>query len=520
MPDPTSSRLPLLRLSEFGFHYRGAGTPALEAVDLTLHPGQAIAVLGPQGAGTSTLARAAAGLLGEHGHSTGVRELRGDHRAGMLGDDPEAQLTGLTHTVQDEAALPGRLLGLPLPKCLERAEAGLQALGIAGLAERALDTLSGGERQLTALAGLLTLRPSVLVLDQPSQALDDSARRRLARSLRAFRDAGGAVLLTGHQHDDLTAACDQVLFLAQGRPAAITPEGTPPDAGSAPARLGQPPLDQRLLGQPSLNQPPLDQPPLDQHGIWDARRAPVGQDPNRADPMPQREVLLQVRDLSVRRASTPVLDGVALELHAGEVTALLGPNGSGKSTLLGALTGLLAAEPGTRITGPGGVELAAAPAHHRARHLGWVGQDPGDQLSASTVHAELMRAVPLGPGGRRLRRADRVRASAQREHQVEQVMQTAGLSGLGQEHPYDLVPAQRKDCVIASALLLDPAVLLLDEPTLGRDAAGMRRLSALVRSFTAAGGAVLVATHDRRWAAEISDQQLRLGEHRPSSGQE
>lgn len=515
MPEPTSSRPPLLRLSDFGFCYRGTETPALEAVDLTLHPGQAVAVLGPQGAGTSTLARAAAGLLGEHGHSSGVRELRGDHRAGMLGDDPEAQLTGLTHTVQDEAALPGRLLGLPLPECLERAEAGLQALGLAGLAERALDTLSGGERQLTALAGLLTLRPSVLVLDQPSQALDASARRRLARSLRAFRDAGGAVLLTGHQHDDLTADCDQTLFLDQGRPAAIPPEGAPRDAGAAPAQL-----DQALLDQAPLYQAPQNQPALDQHGIWDARRAPVAQDPSRPGVMPRGEVLLHVRDLSVRRASMPVLDGVALDLRAGEVTALLGANGSGKSTLLGALAGLLAAEPGARITGAGGVELAAAPAHHRARHLAWVGQDPGDQLSASTVHAELMRAVPLGPGGRRLRHKDRVRASAQREHQVQQVMQTAGLSGLGQEHPYDLVPAQRKDCVIASALLLDPAVLLLDEPTLGRDAAGMRRLSALVRSFTAAGGAVLVATHDRRWAAEISDQQLRLGEHRPSSGQE
>lgn len=94
---------------------------------------------------------------------------------------------------------------------------------------------------------------------------------------------------------------------------------------------------------------------------------------------------------------------------------------------------------------------------------------------------------------------------------MQQVMETAGLSAAAEEHPYDLTPAQRKDCVIASALLLKPAVLLLDEPTLGRDAAGMHRLSSLVRGFTAAGGAVLVATHDQRWAAEISDHQLRLG---------
>ncbi|KUG57533.1 ATP-binding cassette domain-containing protein [Nesterenkonia jeotgali] len=497
MPDPAPSSPPvppLIRLTDFGFSYRGAETPALESVDLTLWPGDAVAVLGRQGAGTSTLARAVAGLLGEHGRSTGARELRGgavlgalpcatpgaggghgQSGVGMLGDDPEAQLTGLTRTVREEAALPGRLLGLPLHQCLHRADSSLQALGIAALAERALATLSGGERQLTALAGLLSLRPRVLVLDQPSQALDAGARRRLARSLREFRDAGGAVLLTGHQHDDLTAACDEALFLDQGRPCMAGP------------------------GE------------LEQHGVWDARRAPVPRDESQpATPGRVQTALLSVRKLSVQRETTRVLDHIELDLRAGEVTALLGANGSGKSTLLSALAGLLPAEHGVRITGPGGVELAEEPAHRRAGHLAWVGQDPGDQLSASTVWAELLRAVPLGTGGRRLRREDRARAQSQRVLEVEKAMRAAGLSAQAEEHPYDLVPAQRKDCVIASALLLKPAVLLLDEPTLGRDAAGMHRLSSLVRGFTTAGGAVLVATHDQRWAAEISDHQLVL----------
>ena len=527
-PEPVPAPLPpvLLRLADFSFQYRGTEAPALEGVDLVLRAGDAVAVLGPQGAGTSTLARAAAGLLGEHGHSTGVRELPGadtnhegsasrssapESDVGMLGDDPEAQLTGLTRTVRDEAALPGRLLGLPLRLCLERAEASLQALGIGGLAERPLTTLSGGERQLTALAGLLTLRPRVLVLDQPSQALDASARRRLARSLRAFRDAGGAVLLTGHQHDDLTAACDRALFLDQGRPIEAGPHGLRSAAESAPGRS-----DHAQPDQTRPDQVRLDEVRLDRLGIWDARRSPARPDePSGHAPRRGREALLSVRGLSVRREATRVLENLDLNLRAGEVTALLGANGSGKSTLLSALAGLLPAEPGARITGPGGVELAAAPAHRRAGPLAWVGQDPGDQLSAATVRAELLRAAPLGPGGRRLRREDRARARTQREQQVQQVMEIAGLSAEAEEHPYDLVPAQRKDCVIASALLLRPAVLLLDEPTLGRDAAGMDRLSALVRGFTAAGGAVLVATHDQRWAAEVSDHRLSLGEQRP-----
>ena len=486
-----SGPAPVLRLSDFGFTYRGADVPALTSVNLTLSPGEALAVLGPQDAGTSTLARAVAGLLGEHGLSTGIRETRGargeDTTVGMLGDDPEAQLTGLTRTVREEAALPGRLLGLPLEECLDRAGTSLHALGIDALADRALSTLSGGERQLTALAGLLTLRPDVLVLDQPSQALDHSARRRLARSLREFRAAGGAVLLTGHQHDDLSADCERVLFLDAGRSAGW---------------------------QSSVTTAELSAEQLQHHGVWNARIEPDRQ-PLR--PAMQNAPLLGVRNYSVTRGAVRVIEDIELELRSCETTALLGANGSGKSTLLSALAGLLRAAPDAQLTGRGGVDLSEVPTHQRASHLSWVGQDPGDQISASTVRAELLRAAPLGLGGRRLPRRERLAAREQRELLVEDVMSTAGLTEHANDHPYDLTPAQRKDCVIASALLLRPSVLLLDEPTLGRDAAGMRRLSELVQSFTASGGAVFVATHDQRWAAEIGDHQLRLHEGRLQS---
>ncbi|WP_218221245.1 ATP-binding cassette domain-containing protein [Nesterenkonia sp. Act20] len=493
MPDNSPQAMPLLSLGGFSFTYRGADGPSLRDIDLVLRPGEAVAVLGPQGAGTSTLARAAAGLLGEHGHATGTRILDGAG-IGMLGDDPEAQLTGLTRTVREEAALPGRLIGLPLQDCLDRAASSLESLGIEALAERALSTLSGGERQLTALAGLLTLGPGVLVLDQPSQSLDHSARRRLARSMREFRAAGGAVLLTGHQHDELSAECDLVLFLDQGT----------------------------IVSNPESNHPgDLTEAQLHCRGIWNARGEAVVPDSVVAESAENLDSppALRVRELSVRREETYVLDGIDLDLRPGETTVLLGANGSGKSTLLGALAGLVPAEPDAEVTGVAGVDLASAPAHVRAAHLAWVGQDPGDQISASTVIGELRRAVPLSTGGRRLGRDARKQARAERELDVAQVLEAADLTQHSEDHPYDLQPAQRKDCVIASALLLRPAVLLLDEPTLGRDAPGMERLSRLLRGFTAAGGAVLVSTHDRRWAAEISNHRwtLRAGRLHPHS---
>ncbi|WP_156316605.1 ATP-binding cassette domain-containing protein [Leucobacter japonicus] len=485
-------------LGHAGFHYTDEPAPALSDIDLVLHPGEMLAVLGPQGAGTSTLSRLAAGLLADRGAASGTVALSGS--AAMLGDDPEAQLTGMTSFVDDEVRLPVRLSGSTRPVDVGAA---LEAFGMARLSGRRLDALSGGERQLVALASLMTLDPAVLVLDQPALSLDPSARLLLRQALARFCARGGAVLLAGHQYDELAAAADRVDFLRAGRLV----------SGAAPAEV--------------------DSAMLTSHGVWNA----LGAD----DPAPERmskpaEVIvsepasvrtaLRVHDLTVERDGTQVLDGVDLDVAAGHVLAVVGANGAGKSTLLRAVAGLL--ERFARVTGllsvecavAGGIgtsvdgtsvagtvhELGDAPASQRAGFVGWVGQDPGAQLSAATVSAELERAAPLP----RHRRRDRAGLRAERAERSAALLERVGLASQAAEHPYDLTPDQRKDLVIASALLLEPGVLLLDEPTLGRDLAGMRRLERIITDVTAAGGAVVLTTHDLRWATQVATRVQQL----------
>ncbi|GAA1802813.1 ATP-binding cassette domain-containing protein [Nesterenkonia flava] len=522
---------PLLQLRGVGFWYPEATSDhatapaALRDVTLSLAAGDAVAVLGPQGSGTSTLCRAAAGLLAEHGRLTGSvtvcdaalpaqepARLSGAAPVALLGDDPEAQLTGMASVVLDEIQLPGRLTGLPLTECADRAQQVMDLLGIAELAGRRVEELSGGERQLTALASLLTLDPAVLILDQPSLSLDAAARARLLNALRQHCTAGGAVLIAAHQWDEVTAFCPRTLFLEAGslQNASLTNTEKRDDDV---ARLLSPAAvdDARTAADRSSHN--AGSPTRAARGVWDttgAAASPTIAEVPVSGPSsaPGWSPLLQTRGLTVVRGGSTVLNGVDLSLIPGSITGALGPNGAGKSTLLRAVAGLLpnrtsgagATTVSGTVLGPDGVDLTDLPAYQRAGHLAWVGQDPGVQLSASTVEKEL----------RQTRRGEGRRRRAPSADEVAEVLGRTGLSEHAQTHPYDLTPAQRKDVVIAAALLLQPRVLLLDEPTLGRDGPSMERLTRLLRGLAHAGCAVLLTTHDHRWAQMLCETLITL----------
>lgn len=498
----------VLDLKSVDVTYRGTEQPALTGLDLRLDSGQMHAVLGPQNSGTSTLCRLAVGLLADRGTVHG--EARAVEDVVMLGDDPEAQLSGMASRVSDEVQLPSRLRGRDPATARDAAMQALESLGAAALWERRLETLSGGQRQVVALAGLLALDPALLVLDQPGLSLDPVMRGGLVAALQDYAAHGGTVLITGHQFDEVAAACEAISVLGNGRIVTTLDMAEP-----TPQALAS-------------------------HGVWSALPtiAPAGEskDPDRVEPEPAGSAqenprpnetdtavaapagsetasrpVLSIRGLRAERGGRAVLDGLDLDIRPCEFVALMGANGAGKSTLLKALLGLL--EPGATVTGTMTVHrlgediaLTDLPTHRRAAHLGWVGQDPGTQLSTATVRDELLRAAPLP----RHRRRDRAAVRAQREFAVASALEATGLASVAGTHPFDLGTARRKDVVIASSLVTSPPILLLDEPTQGRDDGDMSRLTGFITDFLRGGGAVLAATHDERWAADAAHRVVRL----------
>ncbi|MFJ8041284.1 ABC transporter ATP-binding protein [Kitasatospora sp. NPDC096147] len=491
----------MITFDQVSVRYGDAAAPVLRELDLTVPEGELCLVVGPSGVGKSTLLGTVSGLVPHFtgGVLTGRVTVAGrdtrEHRprdladvVGTVGQDPLAHF--VTDTVEDELAYGMESLGLLADVMRRRVEETLDLLGLAELRDRPLSALSGGQQQRVAIGSVLTAHPKVLVLDEPTSALDPGAAEEVLAVLqRLVHDLGTTVLLTEHRLERVVQYADQVLLLSPDAPPLLDDPATvmalspvyPPVVG-----LG------RAAGWSPL---PLS--------VRDARRkaAPLrttldGRTPPAPAPSPG-PVVAGANRLVVRRGPAPVLRGVQLPLHAGEITALMGRNGAGKSTLLGTLTGLHRPDSGAVHLG----ELATAP--HRAkprdliRQVGLVPQDPRDLLYAETVAAECSAAD----------------ADSGTEPGSCRALVTRLLPGIDDSlHPRDLSEGQRLTLALAVVLTSRPPLLLLDEPTRGLDYAAKARLVTVLRELAADGHAVLLATHDVELAAELAHRTVILAD--------
>jgi energy-coupling factor transport system ATP-binding protein len=462
------------------------GPLALDRVDLDVLAGEILLVVGSSGSGKSTLLRAANGLVP---HSTGGR-FAGDVLAfgrstrthqprelsdvvGFVHQDPEAQF--VVDRVEADVAFVLENLRLPPDAMRRRVEEVLDALGIAHLRERNPATLSGGERQRAAIAGALAAAPSALVLDEPTSQLDpQGAEDVLAAVGRLNADLGTTVVVAEHRLERAAPLADRAVLIEDGRLAGV-PGPTASvlaDYPGAPTvtRLG------RLLG--------WDPPPLT---VRAARQQAMAMP---FDPMPAStavpvpgDVLLGARGVAVTLGRLPVLHGVDLEVRRGEVVALLGRNGAGKTTLLRVLAGLLAPDAGRVEPRP---------------PTAYVPQDPNTLLFQATVRAEVRETLRL------LGRSD--------DGAVDRWLSALGLEDLADHHPRSLSGGERQRVAIAAVAVGGADLLLLDEPTRGMDAASRHALEQAIAEHCAAGGAVVLATHDVELAARCATTATVLGD--------
>ncbi|WP_163187836.1 ABC transporter ATP-binding protein [Cellulosimicrobium sp. SL-1] len=483
------------------------GTRVLDDLTLTVPAGTGLLVLGPSGCGKSTLLRALVGVVPHTlpGSVTGDLRVTGVDprdttpaalaaRVGLVQQRPGDQLC--LARVDDELrfALENRAAD---PRTMDaRATAALAAVGADHLHDRPTHALSGGEAQRVALAAALVADPELVVLDEPTAFLDPAAAHEVGTLVGGLvrapgRDApdtpGRSVVLVEHRLDDVGTLPAATLVLDDtGRVVAHGPTTAVLRAHAATlAALGcWLPLDVRLrqAGAPGT----LGAPATDAWLVDLARAAPRTVDPRAADAGP---VALRARRLAVDRAAaghrrrgrdeTPVVRDVDLDVHAGEVLAVVGPNGGGKSTLLRGLAGL------ERTTG----EITTAP----GAPVAMVFQDPEHQLLARTVRDEVAWSA-------RLARLDGV------DGRVARTLDAFALAHLADANPYRLSGGEQRRLSLATATVLDPPVLLADEPTSGLDRAQADAVAHALRERADAGGAVVVVTHDLALVAALADR--------------
>ena len=509
-----------LRLAGLGIRYPGRRAPALDAVDLVVGPGERVGVTGRTGAGKSTLALVAGGFIPRVVRATltgsvtidGVDAALPDAampllgRVGIVFSTPANQLSASKPTVREELAFGLENLGVPRAEMDGRIDEVLTRLGIAHLADREPFALSGGEQQRVAIASIVAMGTDILVLDEPTAQLDPAGTADVGALLAELAARGTAILCV--EHDPLIlGAMDRVVVLDAGRVVGIDRPGTALGRSVA-GRVGLPSPALVRLAEAAGVDPALA---FDEQAIAEALRSRGGQavsvpspDPSATDdagaaatwrPGEDRTATTLEVDRVVHRYPGDVVAvrGVSLVVPPGQALAILGQNGSGKTTLVKHLNGLLRPDEGdVRIDGR---STADDRVDQLAATVGFVFQNPDDQLFERTVERE----VAFGPRNLGLS-AGRIAAL------VESSLAAVDLIGERGTNPYDLDLSRRKLVALASVLAIDPAILVLDEPTTGQDPEGIALVASVVRTWCAAGRTAIAITHDMEFAATTFDR--------------
>lgn len=533
----------VVEITDFGWRHAGRKNPAIANITARFEPGERVLLLGASGAGKSTLLAGIAGVLGdaEDGEQRGAIGVDGKDPAqarglvGMVLQDPDSQV--IAARVGDDVVFGCENLGIPREEMWQRATDSLRTVGLGELdLDRSTHRLSGGQKQRLALAGVLAMRPRVIVLDEPTANLDPEGVAEVRDAvIRACEETGATLIVVEHRAATWAGHVDRILVLGETNPSgeaeqvsggrqaggvlADGPAGQILDAhadrlaeagiwvpGVSPAlrRMGTPPpeLDAMKAAPGSTgSQGRADKRGPGEHPI-DAAFAPAGGN-SHANGKP----LLRTRDLAIGWGQHAIRTGITAALEPGS-TCLTGGNGTGKSTLALTLAGLVPAAGGELDAS--GLQPAKPrrretpdPRSWRSRDLvrriGYVFQSPEHQLAARTVRDELL----LGP------KAAGMDAAAA-ERRADELLGTLGLTHLAAANPFTLSGGEKRRLSVAAVLATEPHLLILDEPTFGQDLNTFTALVGLLQQLADGGMGLLSITHDADYFAALGQHHWHL----------
>lgn len=496
-PSPPSSRVWPARVRAEGWGWRHASRAkwALRGVDFVIEPGERVLLLGASGAGKSTLLQAIAGVLGgaDEGESEGALLLDGGSpaesrgKAGLVLQDPDSQV--ILARVGDDVAFGCENLGVPRDEIWPRVHHALAEVGLDVALDRSTAQLSGGQKQRLALAGVLAMRPGLLLLDEPTANLDPAGVVEVRDAVaRVLESTGATFVVVEHRVDVWLPIVDRVIVVSGD--GGIAADGPPETVLRSRARE------------------------LADSGVWVPDHPPAF--PVRS--ATRGSALLTARELQAGRREAPransggdqasgsrfVTAKLDLEIAGATTTAITGPNGSGKTTVGLTLAGLFPPMAG---------ELAASadlrdgvgsqPFRWRSRDLltriGTVFQEPEHQFLASTVRGELA----VGPHALKL---DETETTAR----VEELLHRLRLDGLAEANPFTLSGGEKRRLSVATVLATRPRLMVLDEPTFGQDSRTWQELVALFATLVGDGRSIVAMTHDQLFVEALANHEVRL----------
>ena len=481
-----------LRVDNLTFAYAGATAPALRGVGFAVEKGAFCALCGMSGSGKSTLLRLLKPGLAPAGEASGTLTFDGvplhtlsDRRAaadiGFVGQNPAAQI--VTDKVWHELVFGMESLGFSPDEMRRKAAETAAFFGIRDWFHRRTDELSGGQMQLLNLAAVTVLQPKLLLLDEPTAQLDPVAAEAFLDALQKLnRELGVTVLICEHRLENVLPLCDEAFVLDSGR---LLCAGSVPEVGAALKQQNHPfalamPTAMRVF---ESVESALPCPVSVRQGQAFLRAfsqthplKPVEDDA----PAAPGEIVLEAKEVFFRygKDAPQVLRDFSLAARRGELLCLLGGNGAGKTTALRVLAGQLSAQHG---------EVC------RAGTIAMLEQDPTLLFLKPTVGEDLRLAAP-----------------EMSDAELDRVCSLCRLQGLLDRHPFDLSGGEQQRAALAKLLVQKPAILLLDEPTKGFDAAYKAEFAALLGKLKAQGVCVVMVSHDIEFCAAHADRCAML----------
>lgn len=507
----------IVEIKNLWYKYPNSSDWVLRNINLRIMRGDFLCITGPSGCGKSTLLYSLNGIVPQ---ATGglmegkvivnsldtfeysVYEL--SKIVALVQQNPESQMR--TFTVRDELAFGPENLLLPRQEIFDRIEWAAKMVDIESLLDREIRELSGGQKQRVAIAAALSMKPDILVLDEPTSNIDPSSSIEIAKNLKAMHSRMSlTIVLSEHKLDLFLPMANRFIVMKEG---GIVCDGDPRsvlsryrdfllEIGVRPPELFE--LFSNLT-RAGYRCPP--NPPLSLEEALEFFKENLERpfkcicSPSRSKGPPEGEPIIQVENLSyVYPNGFKALDGINLQVRAGEFIGILGNNGSGKTTFLLHLIGILKPQKGKVLIF--GMDTRTTPISTIARRVGIVFQYPSQQLFENSVRDEVLFA-PRNFG-------------MSEETVVERfhgLLKDVDLEGLDERHPHSLSVGQMKRLNLASILIYDPDLIIMDEPFLGQDYGHIRKVMGILSELNRKGKTILIVSHHITELAEYANRLL------------
>ena len=508
-----AAKTPIISFKNFSFQYRAQKKPTLQDINLDIYPGERVLIAGPSGSGKSTLAACINGLnpFSNPGECTGTLTVDGvdaPHSSifdlaahvGTVLQDPDGQFIGLT--VGEDIAFSLENNCTPQPEMKEIVQHAAELVGIENHLGFAPHELSGGQKQRVSLAGVMVDDVKILLFDEPLANLDPATGKQAIELIDTIQQkTDTTVLIIEHRLEDvLWRNVDRIVLVNEGR---ILADLCPDEllSGSLLAENGiREPLYVTAMRYAGIAVTPEKHPAhihsvvLDEadtarlHSWFQAEPLPA--------PKPAPEPLLEVKNLCFGyNKGQHTLQNVSFSIGKGEMVSIVGRNGAGKSTLSKLICGFETQDSGEIYLN--GKDLKDENIRRRAKHIGYVMQNPNQMISKTMIYDEVAMALQ-GSG----------LTEEQIREKVEDTLKVCGLYPFRNWPVSALSFGQKKRVTIASVLVQDPELILLDEPTAGQDFRHYTDIMEFLQGLNARGVTVVMITHDMHLMLEYTPRAL------------